>query len=435
MTKNIDHLIKENEALNLQIDELHTRLIEANDIIGSIQKGKIDAVLASGNELGKLLVSKTDDQAYRMFIENMSEGVVTLLSDGMILYSNSSFARMVGFPLENVIGSNFRQFVPDKNIGVFEVYFEEYPPANTKVELTMAGPEAEDMHFIVSINTLQIQEFAALSLVWTDVTEQKQAAEKLKTINENLEQANAELATFAHIASHDLQEPLRKIMTYSSLLKHDYYGIIPEKGQEYMNKIVRTSSRMRELINDILDYSHVSMEKIVFKPVNLQTVIDDIMSDLEIVIQETGAEIKIEKELPVIEADSIQMRQLFQNLISNSLKFKKHDTIPRINIGYENKMGKEIEHTHENMQEEPFHVFLIRDNGIGFDPQYSNRIFTIFQRLNSNSRFKGTGIGLAICKKIVDKHHGYIKAESKLDEGTLFTVTLPVHVLGGKTYL
>jgi two-component system CheB/CheR fusion protein len=299
----------------------------------------------------------------------------------------------------------------------------------------MATQDGQDLHFIVSINTLAIQEFTALSLVWTDVTDQKQAGEILKTINENLEEANAELATFAHIASHDLQEPLRKIMTYSSLLKEDYYGIIPEKGKEYINKIVGTSSRMRGLINDILEYSHVSMEKIIFNPVNLQTVIQDIISDLEIVIRESGAEIKIERELPVIEADSVQMRQLFQNLISNSLKFKKQDTIPRISIGYENKMGKEIENSSENLWEEPFYVFLIRDNGIGFDPQYSNKIFTIFQRLNNHAKFKGTGIGLAICKKIVDKHHGHIKAESKLDEGTLITIELPVHVLNGKTHL
>jgi two-component system, chemotaxis family, CheB/CheR fusion protein len=148
------------------------------------------------------------------------------------------------------------------------------------------------------------------------------------------------------------------------------------------------------------------------------------MNDLEIVITETKAQIIIKKELPVIEASPIQIRQLFQNLLSNSLKFVKADVIPKIEITYKRTSGREID---ENLSDEEYYIFTIRDNGIGFNPDFKDKIFTIFQRLHSNDVFDGTGIGLAICKKIVDKHRGFIFAESVLNEGALFNIILPVY--------
>src|ERR1700681_564807 len=164
------------------------------------------------------------------------------------------------------------------------------------------------------------------------------------------------------------------------------------------------SERMRNLINDILKYSELSQNDFSFNPSNLQSIIKEVISDLEILITEKKAKITIEKELPVIEADSTQMRQLFQNIISNSLKFIKPDIVPEICIAYEMIKGKEIDHLDEGIHNEVFYKFYIRDNGIGFMPEHLEKIFTIFQRLNNNSMYPGTGIGLAICKKIVEKH-------------------------------
>ena len=344
---------------------------EANEVIEAIKKGNIDAVFITNNETAKVLVSKTADQTYRRFIENMSEGVVTLHTDGIILYSNSSFAKLVNFPLEKVIGSNLREFIPNEYIENFEQFFEKQLQNNSKMELSILSPAGKQAQFIVSLNILHLDDFAALNLVWTDVTYQKNTEEKLIAVNENLKGAieerissenkvvilnkkleenikilkvaNIELGTFAHIASHDLQEPLRKIITYSGILRSDYYDIIDEKGQNYINKMQSSSVRMRDLINDILKYSELSHNGILFEPTNLQSVIKEIVSDLEITIKETKAEITIEKELPVIEASSSQMRQLFQNLISNSLKFIKADVLPKISITYEILNGKGIE--------------------------------------------------------------------------------------------
>jgi PAS domain S-box-containing protein len=454
MEKNVPELLKQNEKLIREKDELYNRLIEAIAVVEAIKKGNIDAVLITNNETAKILVSKSADQAYRRFIENMSEGVVTLHTDGMIIYSNSSFAKMVNVPLEKLIGTDFRSHIPIEFIENFERFFNEFPENNSKMELSISNHNGIHTHFIVSLNTIRLQDFVALNLVWTDVTDQKKVEEKLIIANEHLktaieeqiisenkivilnnkleenikilEDANIELATFAHIASHDLQEPLRKIMTYSGMLITDYFDTIDQRGQNYITNMQRASSRMRSLINDILEYSQLSQKDFSFKLTNLQSIVKEIFSNLEIVIKESKAKITIEKELPFIEANSTQMRQLFQNLISNSLKFIKAGVIPDISITYEIKKGKEIDKLDERILDDIFCVFYIKDNGIGFSEEYSNKIFTIFQRLHSNSAYDGTGIGLAICKKIVERHNGYITAESKPGEGSLFTIILPI---------
>ena len=454
MVKGINDLIKENEKLIRDKADLTNKLNEANEVIEAIKKGNIDGVFIANNEIENVLVSKSADQTYRKFIENMSEGVITLHTDGIIVYSNSSFAKMIDIPLEKVIGKNIRNFIPVEYIENFERFFTGHPENNSKMELSILNRKGIRTHFIVSLNTLQLQDFVALNLVWTDVTDQKKTEEKLITVNENLktaieertasenevvilnnrlkenikilEDANIELAMFAHIASHDLQEPLRKIITFSSMLITDYHDSIDQRGQKYINNMQRASERMRNLINDILEYSQLSQKDFLYKPTNIQTIVKEIFSNLEIVIKETKAKITIEKELPVIEANSSQMRQLFQNLLSNSLKFIKDGIIPEISITYEIKKGHEIEKMDESMLNEKFCIFHVKDNGIGFKEEYINKIFTLFQRLHNHTVYHGTGIGLAICKKIVEKHNGYITAESKQNEGSLFTITLPV---------
>lgn len=454
MVKHINDLIKENDHLISENISLSAKLKAATEIIEAIKKGNIDAVFIANNGSSNVLVSQSADQGYRRFIENMSEGVLTLQTDGIIVYSNTSFAMMIGLPLEKVIGTNVRQFVPIEFIDPFEQLLSENPQTDSKLELSILNSTGRRSHFIVSLNSLHLLDFEALNLVWTDVTDQKEAEEKLITVNEDLNRAieaitlsenkvvmlndklqannktlldtNIELATFAHIASHDLQEPLRKIITYCSLLNTDYYHLIDEPGKNYITKIERASARMRNLITDILDYSKLSQTDHFFGPANIQSIVNSILSDLEVVIKESDAKITIEKELPVIEANPSQMRQLFQNIIGNSLKFKKTDGIPEISITYKMLQGKDIEKTPESMLTTPFCIFYIQDNGIGFDPHYISKMFTIFQRLNSTAAYAGTGIGLAICKKIVEKHNGFITAKSNHKDGALFEITLPV---------
>jgi len=412
MVKDINHLLNENEKLNQENVGLNIKLNEANEIIEGIKKGNIDAVFVAHKGTEKVLAAKTADQAYRRFIENMSEGVITLHTDGLILYGNTSFAKIVNLPLESLIGTNLRKYIPVEQSEAFEVFFGKYPQHDTNVELSFFNLNGMRRYFSVSVNAIYLQDFMALNLVWSDVTD--------------LKEANIELSTFAHIASHDLQEPLRKIMIFSNMLKDHYYGVIDLQGQDYIDKMYSASARMRNLVNDILEYSELSKNEVLFRPVKLRSVIEDVVSDLDFVLKETKATITVVEELPIIEANPGQIRQLFQNILSNSLKFIKPDILPQISVTYKIANGRQIGKIDEVTLDKKFCVIYIDDNGIGFRPEYADKIFAIFQRLNNNALYKGTGIGLAICKRIVEKHHGLIIAESKAGGGALFTITLPV---------
>jgi PAS domain S-box-containing protein len=340
MVKTVDDLLKDNEVLIHDKNELLKQLSDANEVIDGIRNGNIDAVMITNNDIARILVSRTADLAYRKFIENMSEGVITLQNDGTILYGNSSFASLVDLPLGHVIGKNILSLIPIEFIVDFERFFKHEAQNNSKFELSISNTDGKMAHFIVSLNILQLQDFVAHNLVWTDVSEQKKIERRLTDANENLNEANFELSTFAHIASHDLQEPLRKIATYCSMLNNDYHNEIDSVGQGYIDKIQGSSVRMRNLINDILKYSEISHEKPILEATDLNKLIREILSDFEIVIKETKAEIVIKNELPSIMGNSSQLCQLFQNILSNSLKFIDADKIPQIIITYAVVQGK-----------------------------------------------------------------------------------------------
>ena len=440
MVKDIKHFLEENETLIREKDELNIKLIEATEIIESIRKGSIDAVFVASNGTEKVLAPKTADQAYRRFIENMSEGVITLHTDGLILYSNSSFAKMLDLPLESLIGTNLRKYISNEQSETFERFFGEYVQHDTKVELSFFDANGIRRYFNVSLNAIYMEDFMALNLVWSDVTDLKRAIEERilsenevvilnSKLNENikiLKDANIELSAFAHIASHDLQEPLRKIMTYSKMLKDGYYAVMDQQGQNCINIVHSASSRMRNLVTDILEYSELSRNDMLFRPIKLQLIIEEVIADLDIVLKETKAIITVVEELPIIEANPVQIRQLFQNIISNALKFIKPDILPIISITYKIANGRQIGKMDEDILDTKFCVICVNDNGIGFKPEYASKIFTIFQRLNNNALYRGTGIGLAICKRIVERHHGSIFAESNPGKGASFTIILPV---------
>ena len=270
-----------------------------------------------------------------------------------------------------------------------------------------------------------------------DITESQKAQQQLEERTQALESTNAELQRFAYVASHDLQEPLRKIMTFASLLDKDLAGDLNENARLYMQKIVQSSGRMQQLIGDILAFSSLRAGSEDYRATDLNVVVKQVLSDIEIRIQDTGAVIHA-GELPVIDAIPSQMGQLFQNLLSNALKFRKDEVLPEITIScttvttealprHDLRVGRRgIKNDFSYSRgRELFARIEVRDNGIGFDEAYGTKIFEIFQRLHSNKSFKGTGIGLAICKKIVDNHHGMIAATSIPGDGAAFVFHLP----------
>ena len=269
-----------------------------------------------------------------------------------------------------------------------------------------------------------------------DITAAHLAQQELLNKTHDLETANIELQKFAYIASHDLQEPLRKILTFASLLQKEYDDKLSEKAKLYMDKIVHSSVRMQQLVEDILQFSSLKNTDEAFERTDLNSILQQVLIDMEVDIANSGATIKT-GNLPHAEVIPSQIGQLFQNLLSNSIKFKKENEPPVVEVKGQIVKAQELSRlepfanyinnlsiNHRLWQKENFVFITVKDNGKGFSNVYSEKIFEIFQRLNSKEQ-DGTGIGLAICKKVTDNHRGHILAESSPGNGAVFTIVLP----------
>ncbi|HUM69031.1 MAG TPA: ATP-binding protein, partial [Chloroflexota bacterium] len=291
----------------------------------------------------------------------------------------------------------------DNVLGVLDVQHHTVGGLTTEDQLLLAG--------------LCGQIAIALDHRRLDVRRQ-QAENQLKKSLAELEINNRELQEFAFIASHDLQEPLRKIQAFSDRLQVLYDDVIDERGQNYLRRLRQAAAHTQWLITDYLTFSRISAMSQVCVPTDLTAVIQSVMDDFESLILEAGATIYI-ADLPVIEAEWSQMHLLFRHLMSNALKFRQPDTPLHIRIS--GKLQPEME----------ICQITVADNGIGFEQQHAERIFRVFQRLHGRDAYEGTGMGLAICRKVVERHHGRIGANSTPGHGAAFIITLPLHQPAG----
>ncbi len=241
----------------------------------------------------------------------------------------------------------------------------------------------------------------------------------LRAANESLERSNRELEQFASVASHDLQEPLRKIQAFGDRLNTKYSPELGEQGRDYLSRMLASATRMRSLIDALLTFSRVTTKAQPFVPVDLGATAEDVVSDLEDRIQRSAGRVEV-GTLPTLDADPLQIRQLLQNLIGNGLKFARPGHPPVVKVE-----SRQLDHADGNGQTSPRWEIAVRDNGIGFEEVYLDRIFELFQRLHGRQEYEGTGMGLAICRKIVERHGGTITARSAPERGTTFIITLP----------
>jgi len=376
-----------------------------------------------------------DENAHRLAIIENASNLIALMSleNHIIIYINPAGAELAGYTgVDQVIGQSLAQFYqPDeftriksqalsaalgKGVWRGETFLKHTDNELVPVDQTI---------FVICDDDGQPQ---TLATIVTDITERKQAEEALQKINEDLEtrvtertealvaqtreleRSNTELTQFAYVASHDLQEPLRMITSYVQLLARRYKDKLDDEANEFIDFAVDGATRMQQLINDLLAYSRAGTRDKPFKPTNCTTVVNRVIHNLKPAILENEAVITT-NQLPTVMADELQLEQLFQNLISNAIKFRSRET-PQIQISAIQNQVNEW-------------VFSVQDNGIGIEPEYGERIFVIFQRLHTREKYSGTGIGLAICKKIVERHNGHIWFESQPGRGATFYFTIP----------
>lgn len=418
--KTYEQLLRENA-------ELIRRLEEATDTIDAIRTGQVDALVVNDAKAGhQLYTLKTADHSYRLFIEKMNEGAVTLNEDGIILYANSRFATMLDSTLSDIVGKVFESFVSDDCQAEFKDAFGTAWHKDMQIEVKICR-DSDAVPCQLSLTVLELDEGLSLSVIVTDLTFQKKIQsllkennERLTAANEELEASNHDLQQFASIASHDLQEPLRKILIFANMLRDRHAKDLPADSLRYLDKIISSSQRMRSMASDILNYSSLSTGSQGVDEVSLEAAIAEILDDYELLLQERKVEVLVE-ELPVVEGNRAQIKQVFQNLISNSIKFSRPGHPPVIRI-----FCTPSDAAPAKTKETAMCHIVVADNGIGFEKEYQERIFSLFERLNNKDKYEGSGIGLSITRKIIERHHGRISAESTPGEGARFTISLPV---------
>lgn len=380
---------------------------------------------------------KKSEAQYKTLTNSLPLLIFSLDKEGKVLYANEGLTRYSAESMESLNRNQWKNIVHPDDYENFSVLLKnDLARATTVVRMQVrlihrngehlwhqvslspiANGKGEPQYWIGFMADIHAQKLVEETL--KDNYELKQTQNELKENQQTLEKyieelnrSNEELQQFAFVASHDLQEPVRKLLFYSDFLVNRFSDTLQGKGMDYLKGIQHSAQRMRILIKDLLLFSQIKKEKLKFTSVDLNNIAIEAFQNFEILIKEKGAGYEIGK-LPIIESDQRMMGQLFENMISNSLKYSKQDVAPRIQISCRQK-GDFIE-------------LSFQDNGIGFDEKYLPQMFVLFQRLHDKRQYEGTGLGLAICKKIVDIHKGSIWASSTEGEGATFHISLPVN--------
>ena len=358
-------------------------------------------------------------------VATVREPLLLLDADLRVVMANASFADTFGGTREDAEG----RLIYEINDGAWNIpelrhLLETILPRDSEMrdfEVLHAGPPVRTLLLNARRLAHEDGRVRLILLAFEDVTERRRLQKALEDTMLELERSNHELEAFASIASHDLQEPLRKIIAFGERLEHACGGALPEKGQDYLTRMTGAAMRMQRLINDLLMLSRVTTRGDAWSEVALSAIVADVLADLEVALQRSGGRVECDP-LPAVHGDATQMRQLFQNLIGNALKFRSAEPpLVRITAALASTKLAAIPVPGDT----PVWRIEVADNGIGFDPRHADRIFRPFERLHSREAFEGTGIGLAICQRIVQRHGGTIRAESEPGHGSRFVIHLP----------
>jgi signal transduction histidine kinase len=416
----VENPVRRSEAKILVVDDRADNLISIEAILENDNYTIVKA--NSGKAALKVLLN---DHDFSLILMDVQMPELNGYETATIIYERD---KLRNIPIIFITANNYDEDFMFKGYRMGGVDYI-YKPINPEL---LRAKVAVFVELYSKNQQLMLQEkklLAANEFLQKEIEERKVSEERVKHLNEqlvanneSLKQMNEELDQFAYMASHDLQEPLRKIQVFSDkILRNNNFDPDSEK---YFGKIINSSKRMQSLINNLLDFSRHTVSSNDFKKTSLNELVKNVLTELEVEIEKSNAQINYEN-LPVVSAVPGLMQQLFYNLFSNAIKFRKPAVDLVIDVKAEKMNPIELSKFTKYGQGKNYYKITMQDNGIGFDDKYAEDIFRVFKRLHSYQEFEGTGVGLSICKKIVEKHNGFIKAESKIDAGSTFIIGLP----------
>ncbi len=358
-----------------------------------------------------------EDSIFRSLLKAAPDGILMCDRKGVITLANDQCVELLGYSSDELVGQTIELLVPDyirpRHDKLREGYFDEphKRPMGMGLELSAKRKDGQTIPVEISLSPVDVDGAVCAIAIIRDVTDLRRLHRAMARSNEELKRSNDELEKFAYVASHDLQEPLRMVGGYTQLLKRRYADKLDSDAVEFIDFAVDGVKRMQSLINDLLTYSRISTRGRPFETVDTADVFRQVLANLQVAIEETKARVTSSK-LPKVTGDAVQLAQLFQNVVGNALKFAV--------------VGQPAEVKVTAVRDGEFWKFTVSDNGIGIEPGYEEKVFIIFQRLHTRDKYSGTGIGLAICKKVVERHGGQIWFDSAPGQGTQFHFTIPV---------
>ncbi len=377
---------------------------------------------------------RLSEQKFKGLLENAPDAIVIVDEKGIIQLVNIQAETLFGYSREEIVGKEVEMLMPAALHAAHASHRKDFyknlqfRSMGTGLSLYGRKRNGDEFPVEISLSPIETEEGTLVSSAIRDITARKQTEDMLRATtrelerrNLELERSNAELESFSYIASHDLQEPLRKIRIFTEKLLEKEKPNISETGRDYFNRLASAAVRMQNLINDLLNYSRLNTERVDFQKTNLAHVVDEVKAALSDVIEKKNAVIKAQ-ELPAVEIIPWQFQQLFSNLLSNSLKYSKDHIPPEVTISAEFLKNYKL---HNQYPGKDYWKISVVDNGIGFEMEYNEKIFDLFSRLHGKNEYSGTGIGLAICKRVVENHNGTISAEGQPGVGSTFHIFVP----------